>query len=83
VELDGTFQVNWSDPVFQVLKASVVSKNAVQIKVIWNNEEILTGMEPKPVYQAKVVDVSEQNISFQLLFAKPELISQGNLPDIV
>ena len=83
VQMDGYLQVNWSHEIYSIRKESIVNKNAVQVRVIWMNEAILTQQEPKPTYRTRIEDINEQFISFQLLFDDPDLISRGVQLDIV
>ena len=64
VEIDGSFQVDWSDEILQVYKASVVEKNVVQVSVIWLNDAIRSGLIDKPKYTSKIIDINERSISF-------------------
>jgi len=47
------------------------------------NDSILLQQEPKPNYEVRILDVTEEFISFKLLFDDPALISRGHLPDVV
>jgi len=75
--MDGYFQVNWSHEIYSIRKESIVRKNAVQVRIVWMNEKILSQQEDKPSYQTRIEDVNERYISFRLLFDDPDLISRG------
>ena len=83
VSMDGYFKVDWSHEIYSIRKESIVNKNAVQVRVIWMNEAILSQLEPKPTYRTRIEDVNERFISFRLLFDDPDLISRGYQLDIV
>jgi hypothetical protein len=55
VAMDGTFQLNWSDKVLPILVSSLASKNVMQVRVDWMNEDIVDGREPVPIYFVKVL----------------------------
>jgi hypothetical protein len=81
--MDGYFQVNWSHEIYSIRKESIVNKNAVQVRIVWMNEAILSQQEDKPSYRTRIEDVNERYISFRLLFDDPDLISRGYQLDIV
>ena len=81
--MDGYFQVNWSHEIYSIRKESIVNKNAVQVRIVWMNEAILSQQEDKPSYRTRIEDVNEHYISFRLLFEDLDLISRGNQLDIV
>jgi hypothetical protein len=81
VELDGTFQITWSDKVFAVKFASLINKNVLQVRVNWINSDIVLGRKPAPTYIVQVTDSTDSLIRFKLLFDDPSSVSRGIAPD--
>ncbi len=50
VDMNGEFQVNFSEKIYQLRKESLLAKNTIQVKVIWMNEKILSQKMVKPPY---------------------------------
>lgn len=66
VSMEGRFSVFWSEEILEVVKERVIAKNAVQARVIWMNEEIISGREDIPKYSVRLLDVTTKGLDFKI-----------------